>query len=117
MQNDVWVATDATIMPGVTLHNGCIVAAKAVVTKDVPPYAIAGGNPARVLRYRFSKEIIDALQTIAWWEWDMETQRRREKDFAMPVEAFVEKYLPLAEVLEPPSGRSAAPIRCYSRLT
>lgn len=96
MQNDVWVATDATIMPGVTLHNGCIVAAKAVVTKDVPPYAIAGGNPARVLRYRFSKEIIDALQTIAWWDWDIETQRRRKEDFAMPVEAFVEKYLPQA---------------------
>jgi virginiamycin A acetyltransferase len=97
MQNDVWVATDATIMPGVTLHNGCIVAAKAVVTKDVPPYAVVGGNPARVLRYRFDKDIIDALQKIAWWDWDEGIQRQRKKDFYLPVEAFVEKYLPQAE--------------------
>lgn len=97
IQNDVWVATDATIMPGVTLHNGCIVAAKSVVTKDVPPYAIVGGNPARVLRYRFDKDIIDALQKIAWWDWDEETQRQRKEDFALPVEEFAKKYLPLVE--------------------
>lgn len=109
MQNDVWVATAATIMPGVTLHNGCIVAAKAVVTKDVPPYAVVGGNPARVLRYRFDKEIIDALQAIAWWDWDAETQRRRKKDFALPVEAFVEKYLPLAEDIGAPQTEKSGP--------
>ena len=97
MQNDVWVATDATIMPGVTLHNGCIVAAKSVVTKSVPPYAVVGGNPARILRYRFNKDIIDALQKIAWWDWDMATQQLRKKDFSLPIEEFVKKYLPLAE--------------------
>lgn len=97
IQNDVWVATDATIMPGVTLHNGCIVAAKSVVTKDVPPYAIVGGNPARVLRYRFDTTIINALQKIAWWDWDRETQQQRKEDFSLPVEEFVKKYLPQAE--------------------
>lgn len=97
MQNDVWVATDATIMPGVILHNGCVVAAKAVVTKDVPPYAIVGGNPARILRYRFDEDIIDALQKIAWWNWDEATQQLRKKDFSLPIRAFVEKYLPQAE--------------------
>ena len=97
MQNDVWVATGATIMPGVTLHNGCIVAAKSVVTKDVPPYAIVGGNPARVLRYRFDANIIESLQKIAWWYWDVGAQRQRKEDFALPVEAFVDQYLPLAE--------------------
>lgn len=97
MQNDVWVATDATIMPGVTLHNGCIVAAKSVVTKDVPPYAIVGGNPARVLRYRFDAAIIEALQKIAWWNWDEGVQWQRKEDFALPVEEFVKKYLPQAE--------------------
>ncbi len=97
IQNDVWVATDATIMPGVTLHNGCIVAAKSVVTKDVPPYAIVGGNPARVLRYRFGKDTIDALQKIAWWDWPEKTQWDRREDFALPVEKFVKKYLPQAE--------------------
>lgn len=109
MQNDVWVATDATIMPGVTLHNGCIVAAKSVVTKDVPPYAIVGGNPARVLRYRFAKDVVDALQKIAWWDWDEETQRQRKEDFALPVEEFAKKYLPLAEGIgaEPLTGHGS----------
>lgn len=94
IQNDVWVGTNATIMAGVTLHNGCIVAAESVVTKDVPPYAIVGGNPAKVLRYRFSPDIIEALQRIAWWDWPEETQRARKQDFALPVEVFAEKYLP-----------------------
>lgn len=97
IQNDVWVGSGATIMPGVTLHNGCIVAAKSVVTKDVPPYAIVGGNPAQVLRYRFDATIIEALQKIAWWDWDEGTQRQRKEDFALPVEEFVNQYLPQAE--------------------
>lgn len=97
IQNDVWVGSGAAIMPGVTLHNGCIVAAKSVVTKDVPPFAIVGGNPARVLRYRFDKDVVDALQKIAWWDWDEETQRQRKEDFALPVEEFAKKYLPQAE--------------------
>ena len=105
LQNDVWVATDATIMPGVTLHNGCIVAAKAVVTKDVPPYAIVGGNPARVLRWRFEPEDIDALQKIAWWDWSEQTQRMRKKELALPVKKFIEKYLPHEE------GTGATPLR------
>ena len=75
IQNDVWVGHGATIMNGVTLHNGCVVAADSVVTKDVPPYAVVGGNPARVLKYRFDPEIIDALQRIAWWDWPDEAGR------------------------------------------
>lgn len=109
IQNDVWIGSGATIMPGITLHNGCIVAAKAVVTKDVPPYAIVGGNPARVLRYRFDKGIVESLQKIAWWDWDAETQRRRKEDFALPVEAFVEKYLPLAENIGAPQTERSGP--------
>lgn len=97
IQNDVWVATDATIMPGVTLHNGCIVAAKSVVTKDVPPYAVVGGNPARLLRYRFDKDTIDALQKIAWWDWPQAVQLARKRDFSLPAEEFVKKFLPPAD--------------------
>lgn len=97
LQNDVWVGHGATIMAGVTLRNGCIVAAEAVVTKDVPPYAIVGGNPAKVLRYRFPADIIAALQQIAWWDWPEEVQRDRRQDFALSAEVFVEKYLPLVE--------------------
>lgn len=97
IQNDVWIGHGATIMAGVTLHNGCIVVAQAVVTKDVPPYAMVGGNPAKVLGYRFAPNTIAALQKIAWWDWPEELQRSRRNDFALPAEAFAEKYLLQAE--------------------
>lgn len=102
IQNDVWVGHGATIMNGVTLHNGCVVAADSVVTKDVPPYAVVGGNPARVLKYRFDPEIIDALQRIAWWDWPDEALRERKMDFFLPPAEFVAKYLPLADNPPPP---------------
>lgn len=94
IQNDVWVGRGATVMAGVTLHNGCVVAADAVVTKDVPPYTIVGGNPARVLRRRFDEETAAALQQIAWWDWPEQVQKDRKDDFGLPVQEFVRKYLP-----------------------
>ena len=68
--NDVWIGYGALIMPGITIGDGAIVATAAVVTKDVPPYAIVGGNPASILRYRFDLETIARLQRIRWWDWD-----------------------------------------------
>lgn len=65
--NDVWCASGAFILSGVTIGNGAVLAAHAVVTKDVPPYAIVGGNPAGVLRYRFDEATIAALLDAAWW--------------------------------------------------
>lgn len=97
LQNDVWIGHGATIMAGVTLHNGCVVAADSVVTKDVPPYAIVGGNPARILRYRFDRDMVDGLQKIAWWDWDARLQQERKDDFALPAAEFVAKYLPGAK--------------------
>lgn len=97
IQNDVWVGYGVTIMAGVTLHNGCVVAVGSVVTKDVPPYAIVGGNPAKVIRYRFRQEIIDGLQKIAWWDWPNEWKIQRQEDFVRPVEEFVRKYLPFTD--------------------
>lgn len=94
IQNDVWVGHGATIMAGVTLHNGCVVAADSVVTKDVPPYTIVGGNPARILRRRFDEETAEALQQIAWWDWPEQLQNARKNDFSLPVQEFIEKYLP-----------------------
>lgn len=70
--NDVWIGYESVIMPGVHIGDGAIVAAKSVVVKDVPPYAIVGGNPATVIRSRFSKETIATLLDIAWWNWDIE---------------------------------------------
>ncbi len=68
LEADVWVGSNAIIMPGITLHAGCVIGAGAVVTKDVPPYAIVAGVPARVLRYRFPPEIIERLLEIKWWD-------------------------------------------------
>ena len=69
---DVWIGNDATLMPGVTIGAGAIVAAKSVVTRDVPPYAVVGGNPARVLRMRFDEATIARLLAVAWWDWPVE---------------------------------------------
>lgn len=68
--HDVWIGYGATIMPGVTIGNGAIIASLSVVTRDVPPYAIVGGNPATVLRYRYDEATIARLQALAWWDWD-----------------------------------------------
>ena len=70
--DDVWIGYEATIMPGVKIGSGVIVASKAVVTKDVPPYAVVGGNPARVIRMRFDEATIGELLDIAWWDWSAE---------------------------------------------
>lgn len=66
--NDVWIGEDVRIIEGVRIGNGAIVASGAVVTKDVPPYAIVGGVPAKVIRYRFGEEQIAFLQDLQWWE-------------------------------------------------
>lgn len=70
--NDVWIGYESLIMPGVKIGDGAIVAARSVVVGDVPPYAVVGGNPARVIRSRFAPDIIEALLDIAWWHWDAE---------------------------------------------
>jgi acetyltransferase-like isoleucine patch superfamily enzyme len=68
--NDVWVGFGATILSGVRIGDGAVIAAKSVVTKDVEPYSIVGGTPAKLIKYRFPQEIIDKLIKLKWWEWD-----------------------------------------------
>lgn len=77
--NDVWIGYDALIMPGVKVGNGAIIAARSVVTGDVPDYAIVGGNPARVIRYRFDDDTITRLGALAWWDWPVEQISRNLK--------------------------------------
>jgi acetyltransferase-like isoleucine patch superfamily enzyme len=67
--SDVWACENSLILPGVTIGDGAIVAAGAVVTKDVPPYAMVGGNPAELIRFRFSEAQREALLDIRWWDW------------------------------------------------
>ena len=70
--NDVWIGYNATIMAGVTIGDGAIIATNATVTKNVEPYTIVGGNPAKEIRKRFSKEIITKLLELQWWHWGIE---------------------------------------------
>jgi virginiamycin A acetyltransferase len=70
--NDVWIGYDATIMPGVTIGDGAIIGTRAVVTKDVAPYEMVGGNPAQVIRKRFDEETIAFLLKLQWWNWPIE---------------------------------------------
>ena len=74
--NDVWIGYEAVVMAGVTIGDGAIVASRAVVTCDVPPYAIVGGVPAKVIKYRFDPATVESLLAIKWWEWPAETIRR-----------------------------------------
>jgi acetyltransferase-like isoleucine patch superfamily enzyme len=73
--NDVWIGREALILSGVTIGDGAVVGARALVTKDVMPYSIVGGNPARHIRFRFDADAIDQLKRIAWWEWPEEIIR------------------------------------------
>ena len=70
--NDVWIGFGATLMPGISVGDGAIIGARAVVTEDVPPYAVVAGNPARVTRMRFDAETVQCLLEIRWWDWDIE---------------------------------------------
>ena len=74
--NDVWIGYDALIMPGVRIGNGAIVSSRSVVVRDVPAYAVVGGNPAQVLRQRFPDETVATLERIAWWDWPVEAITR-----------------------------------------
>ena len=74
--NDVWIGYEAVIMAGVHIGDGAVIAARAVGTKDVPPYTIVGGTPARKIRMRFEEETIAKLQQIQWWNWPVEKIRR-----------------------------------------
>jgi acetyltransferase-like isoleucine patch superfamily enzyme len=70
--NDVWIGMETTILGGVTIGSGAIIGACSVITKDVPPYAIVAGNPARIVKYRYNPEQIEALLRIRWWDWSRE---------------------------------------------
>jgi acetyltransferase-like isoleucine patch superfamily enzyme len=70
--NDVWISSGATILSGITIGHGSVIAANALVTKDVPPYTIVGGNPAKIVKQRFTPEQIDQLLKLEWWSWSRE---------------------------------------------
>lgn len=92
--NDVWIGYDCLIMPGVKIGNGAIISSRSVVVADVPPYAVVGGNPAKVIKERFSQEIVLALEEIAWWDWPIE---KISKHLAVTVSADVDALMACAD--------------------
>lgn len=89
--HDIWIGHAAILLPGVKIGNGAVVGAGAVVTKDVPPYWIFAGVPARPIRPRFPPDVAQAIEKLAWWDWPHQTIRERLPDFNDPV-SFIEKY-------------------------
>jgi acetyltransferase-like isoleucine patch superfamily enzyme len=89
--NDVWVGRDAVLLADLTVGDGAIVGAFAVVAKDVPPYAVVVGNPARVIRYRFDRPTVDALLRIRWWDWPEDLIAERAEDLR-DVRALVARH-------------------------
>lgn len=92
IQNDVWIGDNVTIMSGVIVRNGAVVAQNAHVVKDVPAYAVVGGNPARVIGWRFPKQIIEKLQMIQWWYWNHWKLVENYNYFNEDIEGFCDRF-------------------------
>ena len=89
--NDVFIGANAIVLSGVNIGDGAIVAAGAVVTKDVPDYAVVGGVPAKIIKYRFSKDRIEKLKKISWWNWQEFDLINVERYFN-DIDGFINKY-------------------------
>ncbi|BBU38180.1 MULTISPECIES: DapH/DapD/GlmU-related protein [Aeribacillus] len=90
--HDTWIGHGAIIMPGVKIGNGAVVGSGAIVTKDVEPYTIVAGIPAKPLRRRFDEQTVKRLERIKWWDWSYETLKERIDDLSQHIETFLDKY-------------------------
>ncbi len=90
--NDVWIGDSVIILGGVRIGDGAVIAAGSVVVKDVPPYAVVGGNPARIIKYRFPLDVIEKLCRIEWWNWSGKQISERKEDMMGEVADFAEKW-------------------------
>jgi len=90
--HDTWIGHGVVVMPGVTVGDGAVVGSGAVVTKDVAPYTVVAGVPARVIKRRFSEDIAGRLAALGWWDWPHEVLKDRLADFSGPAEAFLDRW-------------------------
>jgi chloramphenicol O-acetyltransferase type B len=92
--NDVWIERRAILLPGVTVGDGAVIVAGAVVEEDVPPYAILAGSPARIVRYRFDPDTVAKLLAIRWWDWPDDRIKAELPAFYGTVESFLARHAP-----------------------
>ena len=90
--HDVWIGARATILPNVTIGNGVTILTGAVVSVDVPDYAVVGGVPAKVLYFKHEASIVEKLNLIAWWNWDQNKIKTSINDFYLPIQEFIKKH-------------------------
>lgn len=90
--HDTWIGHGAIIMPGVTIGNGAVIGSGAIVTKDIEPYTIVVGSPARIMRQRFAPDIVQKLEVIQWWDWSHEKIKANFNDFLLDAASFVHKH-------------------------
>jgi acetyltransferase-like isoleucine patch superfamily enzyme len=103
IEHDVWIGTGVHVLAGVTIGTGAIIGAGSVVSADIPPYAVAVGQPAAPVRYRFSEQVIERLLASEWWTWSREEIRARGDLFSQPLTTeLLDQYLG-----DSPSGRSS----------
>ena len=91
--NDVWVGEGVMFLGGVKIGDGAVIGANALVTKDVPPYAVVGGVPAKVIRYRMNPEQIEDMLAIKWWDWPVDIIKERREHF-VDISLFISMYGP-----------------------
>ena len=90
--HDVWIGARSTILPGITIGNGVTILSGAIVSESIPDYAIVGGVPAKIVRFKHNKTNIDNLNAIAWWNWDNRKIKTSANDFYLPISEFIKKH-------------------------
>ena len=114
--SDVWIGRGATILGGVKIGSGAIIGANSTVSKDVPPYAVVAGNPARIVKYRFDEETVKKFMAIKWWNWDIEKILENAPLMSEPEEFLEKHYTPELEKIpydQIPSGKNFVPVEQY----
>lgn len=95
--HDVWIGYGAFINSGIQIGTGAVIGAQAVVFNDVPPYAVVVGNPAKIVRYRFSQKTVERMLKIAWWDWPQDDIESNLEWFYKPIDEFIARFDPLGE--------------------
>lgn len=95
IEDDVWIGSNCVILSGIKIGRGSIIGAGSIVTKNIPKYSIVGGNPAKVISSRFSKETIETIEKLKWWEWDIEKIKRNDILFNLDLDknVIIEEFI------------------------